>query len=391
MNRRGFMRTAAAAPLLGAMLDDARRNRAEAAAPAAGTDGSGGTKVRDTGASITAEVMRLQLRHTWTTVMSSSTTRDTLLVRYTRDGITGIGEGAPIKRYNETAQEAVAALATVRPLLVDGDPWQHRELAAELWRRLPGQWALKAAIDAALTDWVGKRLGVPLYRYLGLDPRKIPVTTFSIGIDTPEVTRQKVREAADFPVLKVKVGLTSDEATIAAVRSVTNKPLRVDANEGWQTKEEALRKIKWLQTQGVEFVEQPLPAALHEEHRWLREQVEMPIFADEACLHLQDIPRLAQAYDGVNIKLDKCGGLWEGLRMIHTARAHGMKVMLGCMISSSLAMAAAAHLAPLVDYIDLDGFLLIANDPFVGLGVEHGKLRLSAEPGLGIKPRPSGA
>jgi L-alanine-DL-glutamate epimerase-like enolase superfamily enzyme len=331
--------------------------------------------------------MRLRLRHTWTTVMSSSDTRDTILVRYARDGIVGLGEGAPIKRYNETAQDAVVALASVRPLILAGDPWQHRELMAQVMTRLPGQWALKAALDAALMDWVGKRLGVPLYRYLGLDPRKAPVTTFSIGIDSPEMTRQKVREAAEFPVLKIKVGLSTDEASIAAVRSQTSKPLRVDANEGWQSKEEALRKIKWLETQGVELIEQPLPAAMHDEMRWLRERVKMPIFADESCLHPSDIPRLADAYDGINVKLDKCGGVWEALRMIHTARAHGMKVMLGCMISSSLDIAAAAHLSPLVDYADLDGFLLIDNDPFSGLRADHGKLILSAEPGLGVSPR----
>jgi L-alanine-DL-glutamate epimerase-like enolase superfamily enzyme len=338
---------------------------------------------------LTAEVMRLQLRHTWTTVMSSSDTRDTILVRYARDGVVGYGEGAPIKRYRETAEEGVQALGAVRSLLLAGDPWQHQQLMAKVVAQLPGQWALKSALNAALLDWVCKRLGVPLYRYLGLDPGQAPVTTFSIGIDNPEVTRQKVREAAEYPVLKIKVGLTSDEATIAAVRSQTRKPLRVDANEGWHSKEEALRKIKWLETQGVELIEQPLPAAMHDEHRWLRQQVDMPIFADESCLHPADIPRLADAYDGVNVKLDKCGGIWEALRMIYTARAHGLKVMLGCMISSSLAIAAAAHLSPLVDYADLDGFLLIGNDPFSGLRTDHGKLMLPAEPGLGIGPRAS--
>lgn len=384
MNRRDLLLTAGALPLIAAGLNG---REAAGAVPAPGGASAAGGGAG--GASLTAESLRLQLRHTWTTVMSSSDTRDTIFVRYARDGIVGLGEGAPIKRYGETAQAALQALQEVRPLLLSGDPWQHRELMAQLWARLPGQWALKAAIDAAFMDWVGKRLGVPLYRYFGLDPQKAPLTTFSIGIDTPELTKQKVREAAEFPILKVKVGLTSDEATIAAVRSVTDKPLRVDANEGWTSKEEARRKIKWLQTQGVEFIEQPLPATMHEESRWLRDQVEMPIFADEACLHLRDIPRLAEAYDGINIKLDKCGGIWEALRMIHVARAHGMKVMLGCMISSSLAIAAAAQLAPLVDYIDLDGFLLIGNDPFAGLEVRKGKLILSDQPGLGVKPRPA--
>jgi L-alanine-DL-glutamate epimerase-like enolase superfamily enzyme len=337
-------------------------------------------------ASLTGESVRLKLRHTWTTVMSSSDYRDTFHVRYTRDGLTGRGEGAPIQRYHETAASALTALEGARSLLEKGDPWQHVELMAQLFTRVPGEFAMKAAVDAALLDWLGQRLGIPLYRYLGLDPKRAPITTMSIGIDTPELTKKKVAEAAEFPVLKIKVGLDSDEATLAAVRSVTNKPLRVDANEGWKSKEEAARKINWLQSLGVEFIEQPLPVAMHEETRWLRTKVHMPIFADEACLHLQDIPKLAQAYDGINIKLDKCGGIWEALRMIHTARAHGMKVMLGCMISSSAAIAAAAHLSPLVDYADLDGSLLISNDPFQGVTVEKGQLILPNRPGLGIVP-----
>ena len=201
MNRRHLMKAAVALPLLGATP----ARDAVAAAPAGGADGSG------QGATLTGEVMTLKLRHTWTTVMSSSDTRDTILVRYARDGVVGIGEGAPIKRYNETAQTALQALQELRPLFQTADPWQHRELMAQVLLRLPGQWALKAALDAALMDWVGKRLAIPLYRYLGLDPAKAPVTTFSIGIDTPAITQQKVREAADYPVLKVKVGLASDE------------------------------------------------------------------------------------------------------------------------------------------------------------------------------------
>jgi len=330
--------------------------------------------------------MRLKLRHTWTTVMSSSDHRDTLLCRYAKDGLSGLGEGAPIPRYGESAAAALPLLAAVRSLIESGDPWRHQALLAELFRRVPGQFALKAAVTGAMADWLGQRLGLPLYRYLGLDPAQAPVTTMSIGIDTPELTRRKVQEAQDFPVLKIKVGLDSDEATINAVRSVTNKPLRVDANEGWKSKEVALQKINWLAEKGVEFIEQPLPAAMHDETRWLRGKARIPIFADEACCHPEDIPRLADAYDGVNIKLDKCGGIWEALRMIHTARAHGLKVMLGCMISSSVSIAAAAHLSPLVDFADLDGGLLIANDPYQSVTVEHGKLRLPDRPGLGLVP-----
>jgi L-alanine-DL-glutamate epimerase-like enolase superfamily enzyme len=317
--------------------------------------------------------------------MSSSEYRDTLHLRYTRDGMTGHGEGAPIVRYQESAESARQALESVRALVIAADPWQFQKLMAEVFRRVKGQYAAKAALDIALMDWVGQQLGVPLYRYFGLDPQDAPVTTFSIGIDTPEITRQKVREAEPFPVLKIKVGLDTDEATLAAVRSVTSKPLRVDANEGWKDKEEAVRKINWLETQGVEFVEQPLPAAMLEETRWVRSRVHLPLIADEACLHPADVTRLADAYDGVNIKLDKCGGLLEAFRMIQIARSLGLKTMLGCMISSSVSVTAAAHLSPLVDYADLDGNLLIANDPYSGVQIKQGKLVLPDRPGLGLQ------
>jgi L-alanine-DL-glutamate epimerase-like enolase superfamily enzyme len=234
-------------------------------------------------------------------------------------------------------------------------------------------------------DWIGQKLGVPLYRHFGLDPGDAPVTTFSIGIDTPETTRQKVREAEAFPVLKIKVGLDTDEATIEAVRSVTKKPLRVDANEGWKDREEAVRKINWLESQGVEFVEQPMPAAMIDDIRWVRGRVHIPIIADEACMHPADIPKLATAYDGVNIKLMKCGGMLEAFRMIEIAKSLGLKTMLGCMIESSIGVTAAAHLSPLVDYADLDGNLLIANDPYSGVKVVNGKLILPDRPGLGLK------
>ena len=330
------------------------------------------------------EVVRLQLRHTWTTTMSSSTHRETLHVRFTRDGITGYGEGAPIVRYHEDAASAKQALDALAPTFAARDPLSFDKLLAEAFGRLEGQWAAKAALDIAVMDWVGQKLGVPVYGLFGLDPADAPLTTFSIGIDTPEITRQKVREAEAYPVLKVKVGLDTDEQTIEAVRSVTKKPLRVDANEGWKDKDVALKKIKWLETQGVEMIEQPMPASMLDEHRWLRERVDIPIFADEACLRPDDVPKLAGAYDGVNVKLDKAGGILQGYRMIQIARALGMKTMLGCMISSSVSVTAAAHLSPLVDFADLDGNLLIANDPFTGVRVRDGKLVLPPTPGLGL-------
>jgi L-alanine-DL-glutamate epimerase-like enolase superfamily enzyme len=363
MNRRKFLGSVAAAPVSAAL-----------ASPAAAPP------------SLTSKVVRLNLQHTWTTTMSSSQYRDTLHVAYSRDGITGRGEGAPIVRYKEDAESAKKAVESVRDLLLTADPMQFSKIMAQVFKRVPGEWAGKSAIDIALMDWVGQKLGVPLYSYFGLDPKDAPVTTFSIGIDTPEITKQKTKEADPYPVLKVKVGLETDEPTIEAIRSVTKKPLRVDANEGWKTPEEAVRKINWLEKQGVEFIEQPLPAHMLEETKWVRSKVHIPVIADEACQHAADIPKLREAYDGVNIKLDKSGGMLEGYRMIQIAKALGMKTMLGCMISSSVTVTAAAHLSPLVDYADLDGNLLIANDPYRGVKVEKGKLVLPNRPGLGLTP-----
>ncbi|MEZ5351036.1 MAG: dipeptide epimerase [Bryobacteraceae bacterium] len=333
------------------------------------------------------QTVRVNLRHTWTTTMSSSSYRDVIYFLLSSGGFSGVGEGAPIARYGESAAQAQRYSGAIAEVLNGADLMQYRKTIAAVHGQLENQWALRSAVDIAIHDWVGQQFGQPLWRLLGLDPLDTPVTTFSIGIDTPEVTKQKVREAEPYPVLKIKVGLDSDEATIEAVRSVTKKPLRVDANEGWKTKEEAVRKINWLEGQGVEFVEQPMPAAMLEEVNWIRKRVHVPIVADEACLHPSDIPKLAPYYDGVNIKLDKCGGMLEGLRMIETARSLGLKTMLGCMISSSVAITAAAHLSPLVDWADLDGNLLIGNDPYTGVTVESGKLILPAGPGLGLAPK----
>jgi len=337
--------------------------------------------------SFTAKIVRLDLRHMWTTTMSSSSYRETLHVAYCKDSITGFGEGAPISRYHEDAEGTKKAAESMGDILLGANPMQFSNIMGMIFQRFHGEWAAKAAVDISLMDWVGKRLGIPLYAYFGLDPRDAPVTTFSIGIDTPEITRAKVREAEEYPVLKVKVGLDSDEETISAIRSVTSKPLRVDANEGWKDKEEAVRKIKWLETRGVEFVEQPMPSDMLDEMRWVRERVRMPIIADESCQRATDIPKLKGIFDGVNIKLDKSGGILEAYRMISIAKSLGMKTLLGCMISSSASVTAAAHLSPLVDFADLDGNLLIANDPFQGVQVERGRLVLPDRPGLGLTIR----
>jgi L-alanine-DL-glutamate epimerase-like enolase superfamily enzyme len=361
VNRRDWMRNVALSPI--AALPGA------SAAP---------------GNALEVEVYRIKLRHTWTTTMSSSDYRDEIQLRLTSGGITGHGEGAPIVRYNEDAVQAKQAIEAIRPYLTSSDPGKFTKIMDEVFSRIEGQYAAKAAIDIALMDWMCQKLGVPLYRYLGLDAKDTPVTTFSIGIDTPEITKQKVREAEQYPILKVKVGLDKDESTMEAIRSVTKKPLRLDANEGFKSKEEAVRKINWLETLGAEFIEQPLPAHMTEETRWVRSRVHIPILADESCLHPRDIPKIADAYDGIVVKLDKSGGIQEVLKMIHTARAFGMKIMIGCMVSSSVTITAAAHLSPLVDWADLDGNLLIANDPYSGVKVEKGKLILPDRPGLGL-------
>lgn len=373
MNRRIWLKTAGAVGLAVGLPLERMKTAAAQKTVAAGP------------VKLETEVIRLKLRHTWTTTMSSSEYRDTLHLRYTRDGITGYGEGAPIVRYHEDAVGGQKALESMRNLLTSADPWQFDKLMAEVFRKVEGQFAAKAALDIALMDWICKRLDLPLYRYFGLDPKGTPITTFSIGMDNPETTRQKIQEADVFPVLKIKVGVGNDEATIAAVRSVTKKPIRVDANEGWTNKEEAVKKINWLESQGVEFVEQPMPAAMLEETKWVRKRVHLPLIADEACLSAGSIPKLVDAFDGVNVKLDKAGGILQAYRMIQMAKALGMKTMLGCMVSSSCSVTAAAHLSPLVDYADLDGNLLISNDPFTGVLVEKGKLVLPDRPGLGLK------
>jgi L-alanine-DL-glutamate epimerase-like enolase superfamily enzyme len=336
----------------------------------------------------TVSTKRLILRHTWTISRDSSDFRDNVFVCIERDGVHGWGEAAPNVRYRQSVEQTVTALQEARGLVESGDWFQYVDMQEKWKTAVADQSCAGAALDMAILDWVGRKLDVPLYRLFGLDKRKTPVTSFSIGIDKPDVVQQKVKEAADFPILKIKVGRDNDAEILAAVRQATDRPLRVDANEGWQDKERALQKIRWLQGLGVELIEQPMPAEMIEETAWLRRRVNIPIIADEAVKYAADIPKLAEAYDGINIKLTKAGGIQEALRMIHVARAVGMKVMLGCMIESSLAVTAAAHLSPLADYADLDGNLLISNDPFVGVTVEHGKLILNDRPGLGISERP---
>jgi L-alanine-DL-glutamate epimerase-like enolase superfamily enzyme len=323
----------------------------------------------------------LHLRHTFRLARGASDTRDNLILEMEYQGLTGRGEAAPIARYGQNWQSAAEAAE----LMVDSleHPKEFYDSANRL--AIPGQPAAEAAVDMGLRDLVGKRLDIPLYELMGLDASATPPTSYTIGMDTPEIIAEKVKEASEYEILKIKMGSDDDRQMLEAVRDMTDRPLRVDANEGW-TLEGAVERLEWLEKMGVELVEQPLPAGDLEAMVELRRLSPLPLIADESVHRATDIPRLARAFDGINIKLMKCGGIGEALRMIAAARAHGMQIMLGCMIETSLAITAAAHISPLVDYADLDGNILISNDPFMGATLEGGRLVLPEEPGLGVRP-----
>lgn len=299
----------------------------------------------------------------------------------------GIGEAAPARFYGETVETVQTALEIFDSNL-DGNLDAIQAVMDRLECSLPGNYAAKCAIDMALHDRLGKRLGVPLYRSWGLNPKKTPCTAFTIGLDEPEIMGRKAREARDYPILKVKLGTPHDLQIIRAIRRETDKPIYVDANTAW-TPKEAVLKIGELVPYGIELIEQPTCADDLEGLRYIKEHVDVPIIADESVKRADDIRPLLGCVDGINIKLTKCGGLLEAVRMIHAARTHGLQVMIGCMIESSLGITAAAHLTPLVDYADLDGHLLIANDPYAGVTLEAGKLILPDRPGIGVVPRES--
>ncbi|MCA8973913.1 MAG: dipeptide epimerase [Planctomycetes bacterium] len=329
----------------------------------------------------------LQLAHRFTLANSSRTTTPTLLVELHRDGIIGYGEAAMPPYLGEDQQTAAAFLARI-DLRRFRDPFQTAAILAEVDAIAPGNTAAKAAFDIALHDWLGKAMGQPWYRVLGLDPGMAPRTSYTIGIHAPEIVRGLAREAsARFSALKIKLGGEHDRAMIAAIREVCSTPIRVDVNQGWHDRAEALDRIGWLATQGVELVEQPLPADRVDDLAWLRERSPLPLVADEGVQRLGDVKAAVSVYDGINVKLMKCSGLREGRLMIELARALGLRVMLGCMTESSCAISAAAQLAPLVDWADLDGALLVSNDPFTGADLVDGRIVPSDRPGIGASPR----
>jgi len=335
---------------------------------------------------LSAEVVTLTTRHPFIIARGGNSDYRVVTVRLTdADGLEGWGEASPSAYYGETAETVLAVLKTLEPHL-PADPFDLDAAEARFARVVPKNGAARAALSGALHDLVGKRLGVPLYRLWGLDRRRTPVSSFTIGIDSAEKTQAKVREARDYAILKIKLGTDRDEEILRTIRDVTDQPLRVDANAGW-TRERALRMLPLLKEFGVEFVEQPLPPDDLEGIAAVRRAGILPVVVDESCVVAADIPRVAEAADGINIKLAKCGSLREALRMIATARAHKMLVMVGCMIETSIGITAAAHFTPLVDAADLDGAALTVNDPFAGAVIGGGPIELPDGPGLGVRRR----
>mgnify|MGYP005832182737 FL=1 len=327
----------------------------------------------------------LNLKHTFTIARGSRNQQHIVLTKIKHDGEIGYGEASPSDRYKED-QDSVSKFYDKVDLSNFNDPFLVEDILNYLEKLVAGNQAAKAGIDIALYDLIGKKLKMPLWKYFGLNPDKTPTTSFTIGIDLPEIIENKIKEAEDFPILKVKLGVSNDEEIIKIIRKYTDKTLRVDANEGWESKELARDKILFLEKEGVEFVEQPMPAEDVEGIKWLRRQIHIPIIADEAMKTIRDVSKIYELYDGINIKLMKCGGINNALKIIHAAKAMDLKIMLGCMVESSVGIAAAAQLSPLVDYADLDGNILITNDPFTGIYHQKGKIILSNKPGLGIQP-----
>ena len=342
---------------------------------------------------LTSEIIELHTRHAFNIARQAAppARRDVWVRISDGEGNEGWGEAAATAYYGETADTVQAVLPLLGSALsaaAEGDPLGLERMEGALHAAVGGNPAAHAAVSAALHDLVGKRLGLPVWRLWGLDPAAAPVSSFTIGIDSLEVMREKVREVAGYPILKIKVGTPRDEEILRVIRDeAPEKTLRVDANTAWNVKQ-AIRALPMLQEYGVEFVEQPLPAADLEGLRLLRRVSPLPIYADESCITLSDIPKLVGAVDGINIKLAKCGSLREAVRMVHCARAHGLRVMLGCMVESTLGIAAAIQLAPLMDEIDLDGAALLAHDPFRGPGLlPDGRLRFNDTPGLGVEKK----
>jgi L-alanine-DL-glutamate epimerase-like enolase superfamily enzyme len=327
----------------------------------------------------------LQLRRTFRIARGASDARETLLVAFHRGGIVGLGEGPPPSRYGESMAASLEALPAYLASIALPESGVST-IDAIATPDAPGLYALRMAADIALHDWIAKARRAPLYEFLALAPAAAPPTSFTLGIDHPDRLAERMRDADPFAAIKLKLGGPDDEASLRVVRRATAKAIRVDANEGW-TPGDAEARIALCAEMGVELVEQPLPAGRLDETARLRARSSVPIFADEDFRTAEDAARLAGVYDGVNVKLAKCGGIGPALRAIEAARRHGLRVLLGCMIESSVGIAAAAQIAALADFVDLDGAILTANDPATGLKLTGGRLLPGPGPGLGVAIR----
>ncbi len=328
------------------------------------------------------DVIELVPKRVFRTARTTSASSRCVIVEISDGTITGLGEAAPARFYGETADTVVEVLESVRGVVEDCT--HEAELLADLTSRgLKGNPAARAALEIAAHDMMGKRYGIPLYRHFELDPAALPVTTMSIGLDDPDVMLEKALEAKDFPILKVKLDADIDLSIVRRIKEATGASITVDANCAW-TRDEAVEKATELARVGVEFLEQPVAADDVEGLAYVRERTDVPVFADESCPTSEQLPLVAPAVDGVVIKLMKCGGLVEAVRMARKARELGLKTMIGCMMESSLAITAAAHISPLMDYADLDSGLLMTNDPFIGMRIDRGRMSLPEGAGLGV-------
>lgn len=372
MNRRNFLRNAA----LGAVA---------MASPI--SISAFGEATKKTGRSgrlnLSFSPYELKLRHSFNLAKYSRTTTPDVQVQIEYDGIIGYGE-ASMPPYLGESVASVTSFLSKLDLSQFSDPFRIEEIHEYMDKVAPDNRAAKASVDIALHDLLGKIMGQPWYKIWGLNPDKAPDTSFTIGIDTADVVRKKVDEAAPYNVLKVKMGLDNDKELVEIIRSKTDRPICVDANQGWNDKEKALEMCYWLAERNCLFVEQPMPKEMFDETAWLRERSPLPIIADEFLQRLPDVKRAMGAYDGINIKLMKSTGMHEAYKMAVLARALGMKVMLGCMTETSCAVTAAAQLSPMVDWADLDGNLLIANDRFDGIKIVNGKVTIPERPGIGV-------
>ena len=378
-NRRDFLKTAALAAIGSGLI--VNNTFAEASHPASFSInrlGKGG-KMK-----MKFFPYELKLKHVFTVASFSRTTTPDVQVEIEYEGVTGYGEASMPPYLGQTVDSVMTFLSKVN-LEQFNDPFELEDILAYVDSLSPGDTAAKAAVDIALHDLVGKLLGAPWYKIWGLNKEKTPSTTFTIGIDTPDVVREKTLEVAgQFNILKVKLGRENDKEMIRTIRSVSTLPIAIDANQGWKDKYYALDMIHWLKEQGIVMIEQPMPKEQLEDIAWVTQQSPLPVFADESLQRLSDVAALKGAFTGINIKLMKCTGMREAWKMVTLARALDMKVMVGCMTETSCAISAAAQFSPAVDFADLDGNLLISNDRFKGVEVLKGKITLNNLPGIGV-------